>query len=132
VTRAPQMSERPRWRLVAAEARYEGGCALARAFVRKSGKQGFGVALQLRSRGDCSFAIRGARLQFAGGPTLEIPSGVVAPVTLPGRSLLYAWLPIGFDNDAAWNADRDDATLELAVEIAGQPTTPWRLQVHQQ
>ena len=129
VTRTPELAERPHWKLVDA-ATYEGSCLAARAFVRKSGKQGLGLALQLRSTRDCSFAVIATRVVFAGGPT--VAAEPLAMVALPGRSLIYAWLPVRFDNDAAWNHDRDDATLELDVAIAGELAPTWRIAVHQQ
>ena len=129
VTRPPRVEERPRWRL-AAPASYAAACVEAEAWIRKSGKTGIGVALRLRSHGDCSFAIRGARMVFgAHGPT--VASGGLATIALPGRSQLYAWLPVQFDNDGVWNDDRNDATLELDIAVAGQPAPTWRVPVHQ-
>lgn len=129
VTRPPLAHERPRWRITGGD-QLDAGCALGRAFLRKSGKAGFGLALQWRSRGDCRVVIASARLQLAGGPALALPA--IAPIELPGRSQIYTWLPVPFDNDEAWNRGLDDATLELAVAIAGEPPTPWRIAVHQQ
>ena len=129
VTRPPHESERPRWRL-AGEARFDAGCAIGRAFVRKSGKTGFGVALQWKSRGDCRVALDAVHLQLEHGATIAVP--VIPPIELPGRSLVYAWLPVPFDNDQAWNDGLDRATLELAVAVAGAPATPWRIPVVQQ
>jgi len=123
VTRAPRLDERPRWR-VAGASELSGGCALARAYVRKSGKSGFGVALQLRSTSDCTFVVTRARLAFPGGPSIDVAP--IEPVVLPGRSLVYAWLPVRFDNDAMWNAGRDAATLELETSSG-----PWRIAVEQ-
>jgi hypothetical protein len=128
VTRPPRIDERPRWRLVT-PASYVATCALADAWIRKTGKQGIGIALRLRSRGDCTFAIASAHLLVDGKPT---GAGSLAPITLPGRSQLYAWLPVRFDNNALWNDDRDDATLELDVVVAGLRAPTWRIPVHQQ
>ena len=182
------MKERPRWRL--ADAIFETGCVRAQALVRKSGKQGFALAIQLRSRrgssaadrspgsspgdgadgtrpwspgdgprgtddrgssaasagGACSFSIAASRLIFAHGPTV-IPGGTLsvpqpaastsvaarpqAVIALPGRSQLYAWLPVEFDNNAAWNAGRVDATLELDVSVAGAAASTWRIAMSQ-
>lgn len=129
ITRPPRESERPRWRL-AGDAPFDSGCALGRAFIRKSGKTGFGVTLQWRSRGDCQVAIEAVSLQLEGGGKITVPS--IAPVALPGRSVVYAWLPVPFDNNAAWNDGYDRGTLELAVAVAGAPATPWRIPVQQQ
>lgn len=127
VTRAPRIEERPRWRLADATA-FEADCLVGRAFVRKSGKQGFGVALQLRSRRDCPLALAGVKLVLR-RRTLEIPPIALAP--LPGRSLVYAWLPVAFDNNEAWNDGETSATLELALVVEGQPR-PWRIALVQQ
>jgi hypothetical protein len=128
VTRPPHVEERPRWRLIA-PASYAASCIDGAAWIRKSGKTGIGLSLRLRSRGDCSFAIRGSRLVVGGH---AIPTGSLAEIRLPGRSQLYAWLPVRFDNDALWNDDRNDATIELDVVVAGQPASTWSIPVHQQ
>ncbi len=139
VTRPPHEGERPRWR-IADGARFDAGCAIGRAFIRKSGKAGFGVALQWKSRGSCRIAIEAVRLSLAhGAVAAPPPRGAaasiavppIAPIELPGRSLIYAWLPVPFDNDAAWNDGRDHGLLELDVAVAGAPATPWRIPVHQ-
>jgi hypothetical protein len=120
--------QRPRWRTTGA-AELDAGCALARAFVRKTGKDGFGVALQLRSRGDCTVVIDRADLVFAGGERVSTRPGVPRQV-LTGRSQIYVWLPVAFDNNAAWNAERNTAVLELAVSANAAPVT-WRIPVEQ-
>lgn len=128
VTRPPEMGERPRWRLTA-PASYGADCAQVDAFIRKSGKTGIGLALRVRSIADCSFTITAARIVFG---RRVVTAGAVGPLALPGRSQLYAWLPIKFDNDAVWNDDRNDATIELDVAVAAQPTATWKIPVHQQ
>lgn len=90
---------------------------IARPLVRRSGKQGVGVQLELKSRGDCSVRFRSARLAFASGKTIAVD--VPPPQDLPGRSLVYAWWPIRFDNNAAWNAGENVAELHLAYDVAG-------------
>lgn len=130
VTRPPRVEERPRWTL-AAPASYVTSCIEADAWIRKSGKTGLGLALRLRSRGDCSFAIRSSRIVFGmRGPVVQ--TGSLAEIRLPGRSQLYAWLPVKFDNDAMWNADRNGANIELDVVVGGQPAPTWRIPVGQQ
>lgn len=127
-TRPPKLDERPRWR-VAGDAPLDAGCVLGRAFVRKSGKQGFGVALQLRSREDCAVIIDYLELVF---PHRTLALDVVdrREHVLPGRSQRYAWLPVAFDNNAMWNAGHDTATLVLALRVAGQRVA-WRIPVVQ-
>lgn len=128
VTRPPDLDERPRWRL-SAPASYSADCAQADAFLRKSGKTGIGLTLRVRSNATCTFTITAARIVFG---RRVVPAQAVGPIALPGRSQLYAWLPIKFDNDALWNDDRNDATIELDVAVAAQPTATWKIPVHQQ
>ena len=97
-------------------------CAGARAFVRKSGKAGVGIALELRSNRDCTVEIARAELVLADGTRAR---GEVLPIApLRGRSLVHLWLPVPFDGDRAWNRGVRAATLELDLAIAGaaQPT----------
>jgi hypothetical protein len=128
VTRPPELAERPRWRLTA-PATYAASCAQADAFIRKSGKTGVGVSLRVRSTETCTFTIAASRIVFG---KRVVPAGAVGPLALPGRSQLYAWLPVKFDNDAVWNDDRNDATIELDVVVAAQPAVTWKIPVHQQ
>ncbi len=128
VTRPPRIDERPRWYL-ASDATWDSRCVSARPFVRKSGKLGFGVALQLRSRMDCTFQIVGATLTFAHGSTETLEG--MPPVHMIGRSQLYAWLPVAFDNNAAWNAHDNDATLALAIKLDGEATPTFTIPVMQ-
>ena len=125
-TRAPRLEERPRWHLQG-DGLLETECVAGRAFIRKSGKQGFGVALQLKSRGDCRVSIDTVKLVFPRN-TIELPT--IAPIELRGRSMIYAWLPVPFDNNAAWNAERNDATLDLGVTAGGRAVA-WRIAVQQ-
>ncbi len=128
VTRPPEMHERPRWSLVA-PATYAADCAQADAFIRKSGKTGIGVTVRFRSTSTCVVTITASRIVFG---RRVVPAGAVGPIALPGRSQLYAWLPIKFDNDAMWNEDRNDATIEIDVAVAAGTTTTWKFPVHQQ
>lgn len=127
VTRPPNLAERPRWSL-RAPAHHAEGCALADAFIRKSGKTGIGLSVRVRSTTDCTFTITASRIVFG---KRAFPAGAVGPIALPGRSQVYAWIPIRFDNDAIWNDDRNDATIELDVAVAATPTTTWTIPVHQ-
>jgi hypothetical protein len=126
VTQPPKLDQRPRWYLQQGAA-LDADCLLGNAFVRKSGKQGIGLALQLRSRHDCTVSIDTVRVAFA-KTTVEVPA--IAPMQLRGRSQIYAWLPVPFDNNTAWNRERNHATLELALRINGKPVT-WALPMEQ-
>lgn len=128
VMRPPNDGERPRWRITHDE-QLDADCVSARALIRKSGKQGIGMAVQLRSRTDCTFAPTTAALVFPDGATLALP--VPPPTPLHGRSQLYAWYVLGFDNNAVWNAGRNDAVLALGY-IAGASTGTWTIGLHQQ
>ena len=128
VTRPPRIEERPRWYL-SSPTPYRAGCVDGDAWIRKSGKTGLGLTLRLRSTGDCTFSVTDARIVFG---KRAIHSAGLPAIDLPGRSQLYAWLPVKFDNDEMWNDGRDHAVVELDVVIAGQPAAAWKLPVHQQ
>jgi hypothetical protein len=119
----PQHSRQfPRWEASLAQNLEWRGCAGARAFVRKSGKQGIGVTLELRSRQDCPVTI--ARLELAFSDGSRAP-GVLPPLDgLHGRSLVYLWVPIYFDGDHYWNREvrSGELQIDLAIDGAVQPT----------
>ena len=127
ITRAPRIEERPRWRLTTVPA-WKAGCALGEAWVRKSGKEGFALAVRLRSTHDCKVAIGGGTLALDGGDTIALPP--IASYDLVGRSLIYAWVPVRFDNDAAWNDEHTKATLTLAMTVDGA-AAPWSFPLEQ-
>lgn len=111
----------PRWVVDGAADVAWRDCAGLRAFVRKSGKEGIGVAIELRSRKDCAVGIARAELVLGDGArvTATIPT-FPAP---RGRSLLYLWMPLHFDGDDAWNRGVRRARLdvELAIDGVAQP-----------
>lgn len=114
VTRAPKLEERPRWRLAKPSAVLDRDCVIAEAFVRKSGKEGFGVAVQLKSRGDCKVEIIDGTLVFdEGHHEVHIKDLVF---DLEGRSVAYAWVPVAFKN----TGDREHAVLRLSMIVAGK------------
>lgn len=125
--RAPRAEERPRWRLTAPTA-YDHGCALGRAFVRKSGKAGVGMTVELRSRGDCAVVIARAELVLANGE--RVPAGLRQVPPMKGRSLLYTWLAFPFDNNRAWNRGVVDGAFELDLVLDGTPAPTWRIPAH--
>jgi hypothetical protein len=100
-------------------------CAGLRPYVRKSGKAGIGVTLEIRSRTDCAATITRAEIVF--------PEGAPAAATIPavpelrGRSLRYLWMPVHFDGDTLWNRGVRRATLQVEVAIDGvaQPQIDW-------
>jgi len=99
-------------------------CVGVRAFVRKSGKQGIGVTLEVRSRTDCPLVVTRAHLDLSDGTVAEGELLPLAP--LRGRSLLFLWMPVRFDGNAAWNRGTRNGTLVLELAIAGvaqQPVT---------
>jgi hypothetical protein len=116
---APTMTQDVTWR----------DCAGVRAFVRKSGKQGIGVTVELRSRTDCAVTVPRAELILDDGTRaaakLEVPP-------MRGRSLLYLWLPVHFDGDAAFNNGARAGTLELDLAIAGVAQQPIAVPLVQQ
>ncbi|MCW5804625.1 MAG: hypothetical protein KIT31_19800 [Deltaproteobacteria bacterium] len=135
VTQAPQLGQRPRWRAVGTQA-IETSCALGRAFVRKSGKQGVGITLVWKSRRDCRISVDTVHVAFdGGGGRIAVPVAPATPLELPGRSLRYAWLPVAFDNNRAWNDEHNTAAVELAVTSTapGEPAhqATWRISMEQ-
>jgi hypothetical protein len=125
ITRPPHLDERPRWQVVG-DPHFESPCILGRAFVRKSGKQGIGVSLQLKSRMDCRVQIRG-HLAIGGGDVAIADQPVVE---MHGRSLRNLWLPVPFDGNDAWNAGHVDATLALALVVDGVAQPTWSIPIH--
>ena len=123
VVRPPKPAERPVWHVLD-DKPLDVECAIARAHVRKSGKQGIGIALQLNTRGDCAIAFSSAQLAFADGTRIELTPP--AQQQIPGRSLVYVWWPARFDNNAAWNAGRHRGELVLAYAINSAQGT-WRI-----
>jgi hypothetical protein len=126
--RPPTTEERPRWRITTNDL-LDDDCLVAHALIRKSGKQGIGMALQLRSRMDCVFTTTSAALVFPDGSSVALAPP--PPVELHGRSQLYAWLRLGFDNNAMWNEHRNTAVLTFAYTIGAKAGT-WKIGVHQQ
>jgi hypothetical protein len=126
VFRAPTVAQRPYWR-VTGDDHYAAGCVLGHAVAEKSGREGVGVSLQLRSVRDCRVAIRGAHLAI-GGHAVTVPG--LPELALAGRSQTYAWLPVRYDGKGEWNADHAGAQLVLDVMIDGQPAPPWTIALH--
>jgi hypothetical protein len=95
-----------------------------RAFVRKSGKEGIGVTLEVRSKHDCPVTLR-ATAALADGTT----STVAQTLDLRGRTLAYQWLAFHFDGDAAWNHGARDGRIDVQVDTAAgaQPVVTFPL-----
>jgi hypothetical protein len=96
-------------------------CAGVRAFVRKSGRQGLGVTIELRTRRQCAVTVARAELVLSDGARARAE---VPPAAPPGRSLIYLWTPIRFDATAAWlrGVRGGQLELDLVVDGAAQPT----------
>jgi hypothetical protein len=117
----------PRWVTIGGRD-LRAGCAIADVFVRKSGKEGIGVTVELRSRFDCDAKLGSLDLVFPDGARA---TGHLPPQTpLRGRSLVYLWVPIRFHADAAWNHGRTSAALELVLAV-GDETRTWEIPVEE-
>lgn len=127
VMRPPRVDERPVWRISGSDS-LDADCASARALVRKSGKQGIGMSVQLKSRADCAIKFTAAHLAFTDGTKLAVTPPTAQQ--LPGRSLIYVWWPVAFDNNAAWNAGRRSGVLTLDYAI-GSATGAWQVAMEQ-
>jgi len=105
-------------------------CAGVRAFVRKTGKAGMGITLEVRSRTDCPATITRAAVVIPDhARRLHAEATVPVIPELRGRSLRYLWMPVHFDADELWNRGARVATLELELAIDGvaQPAITWPL-----
>lgn len=111
----------PRW-TIASDGGNRTDCVEAHAFVRVSGKTGVGMTVQLRTYGDC--AVRVARAELVIG-TQRHAADRPALQTLPGRSLVYVWLPFPFDNNQAWNDGARTGQFELQLEANGHTGETW-------
>jgi hypothetical protein len=103
------------------------GCAGIRTFVRKSGKQGIGLTVEVRTQTSCDVEVTRVELVLADGTRAlgELP----AARALRGRSLVYHWVPVRFDGDAAWNRGvrRGRLEIDLAIGGAAQPAIVYAL-----
>ncbi len=105
-------------------------CAGLRAFVRKSGKAGMGITVEIRSRTDCPATISSASVVFPDGPRrFHAEARTPAVPELRGRSLRYLWMPVPFDGDMLWNRGVRHATLEIELTIGDtkQDKVSWPL-----
>jgi hypothetical protein len=115
-TPAPQQTRNyPAWRVEWLGAR-QLGCAQVDLWVNKSGKQGFGLALELRPvSGECQVEVRSARFEAPG--TLAHGERLPTSLRLDRKRHLYVAFP--FDNEALWNASQHAGTLELVLVVNG-------------
>ena len=94
------------------------GCARVEAWVARSGKEGIGVSIAARSDApDCTVLLSEA--------WLNLPKGAVKAVSLPGPARLsdrerLMYVPIAFDNEAAWNGGERTGELILRFEVGGE------------
>src|SRR5690606_15983732 len=88
-------------------------CVIVDAWVSKSGKQGFGVTLELTPSAPCRVGVASARFSAA---NLVVEAAKLEPArTLTRREHVY--LPFAFDNQALWNQAEHDAELELTLDV---------------
>ena len=128
VVRPPRVDERPRWRITN-DNPHELGCASARALVRKSGKQGIGIALQFKSRAACTIDFTMARIALDDNTLVDVP--LPPSQQLPERSLVYAWWPVKFDNNRAWNAGyRTGSRIQIGDWVDGKAKV-WEIPMEQ-
>ncbi|MBK9036650.1 MAG: hypothetical protein IPL61_36275 [Myxococcales bacterium] len=116
----------PRWSLDSGT-HLDHGCLDADAFVRTSGKTGVGVTVALRSHATCAVTIARAELVV---DDLRVAAELPPVQTLPGRSLIYAWLPFPFDNNGAWNDGKRRGQFELEVIVGDGARATWIIPAH--
>ena len=114
----------PAWQFVAGQ-RHTQECVDVYAWVSKSGKTGFGMSIELRSRGNCMVEVATAELQLD-GRTLAAADRWDA-IDMKGHSLLFAYIPFEFDNNQAWNDELRDGVVQVQLTTNGNGGPPWRI-----
>ncbi len=102
------------WQVQQAESRVV-GCARVEVWVSKSGKEGVGVSMSVRTSEGCDVRLEGATLAIADHrfPATDLPRGALVderPV----------YVPFLFDNEALWNDGKRDADLGLRFVVNGE------------
>jgi hypothetical protein len=102
----------PQWRIESLGARRI-GCAVVDVWVSKSGKQGFGVTIDVAPQisAGCPAEIRSAR--FGAGP-VTVDGELPPPITARDKS--YFYLPFAFDNERLWNDEHHAGRLEIVLQ----------------
>lgn len=97
------------------------GCARLQPFIARSGKQGIGVAVEVRggdARGSEGCPVSASARLLLGGRVIE---PAVPPQTLSTDwEIRYLYIPIPFDNEASWNSGERLAELELQLQAGGE------------
>ena len=103
------------WQVQQAESRVV-GCARVEVWVSKSGKEGVGISMSVRTPEGCDVRLEGA--------TLAIADRTFAATDLPRGALLDdrpVYVPFLFDNEALWNDGKRDGDLRLRFVVSGEP-----------
>ena len=116
----------PSWRTLGPDEQ-QSGCARVEAWVSKSGKEGFGVTVDLRSAdvdGPCAVEITQASFRDAGGTITNAP--LPPPLEAPNDVRAHVYLPFAFDNQSVWNRSLEDpawrrGVLLLGIRAGGRP-----------
>jgi hypothetical protein len=110
----------PFWIAKEGRARLE-GCAEVDAWVAKSGKEGIGLALEVRglaaSEQPCRLEI--AKVTISIGDQSFDGSRLPAAALLARGDVVHAYVPVPFDGDAAWNAGERAATIVVSLRDGG-------------
>lgn len=96
------------------------GCARVEAWVSKSGKEGFGVTVDLRSvagDGGCHVELTQASFRDAAGTLTE--AALPPPLDACGDVRTHAYLPFAFDNQALWNRSLQNPAFRSGVLVLG-------------
>lgn len=109
----------PEWRLTSL-LRLDQGSLRVRGWFSKSGKEGVGLTLRLRSCGESipRVAVTRASLEVAGAGAFaaELP----LPVELAPGATRDLYLPFALDNERLWNDGRRSGQLLLELVIDGR------------
>ncbi len=92
-------------------------CVELDAYVKKSGKTGVGIVLALQPvAAGCDVELESASLNIGG----EHVSAGALPAPQQVRAATYLYLAFPFDNEAAWNAGRNEGTLRLRLRVGAR------------
>lgn len=107
----------PIWRLSQPIAQQLDPCVTARAWISKSGRQGVGITLRLDHLCDDErqVPVQRVAMTLSSHRTFAVPKDKLPTLLLGPKSTQHAYLPIPFDNLAAWEQGAHAGVLEISV-----------------
>jgi hypothetical protein len=90
-------------------------CARPDLWVSRSGREGVGLTLAFRAQQEAC-TLRLARVAFVlPGAGTFVAAGFPEELTVPAGNAVHRYVPIAFDNDAAWRRKLVQASVEVHV-----------------